>query len=329
MGIGATDMTDTTQPEALRLADELAHGYPLALDAMSAAAELRRLHARVTELEAQAPAVPAVASQEFEQWVAAYSTLPVTRDQHAYTDMTTEILWHAWQAATKTKAPVGAFDGVIDANTRPGLAGVEYTCAHDFAVQPSSGIKLCQKCGLSEVAARKAAPQPEAAPAVWKDRDTAKLVNDLRDVAIQYHGSQQLRERIAYLVRPLVAPQPEAAAGPTIDYGQFLSDVMTAAGLVAHGKQCKALSDRLGDMVMRLRAAPQPEAAAMTRREQAAQRVREAMGIDPSDVTDPLHPRYITGFNAGHAAGKKRAHPHQRGSLLDGSGAGKTKALTQ
>jgi hypothetical protein len=53
-------MTDTTQPEALRLADELAHGYPLALDAMSAAAELRRLHARVTELEAQAPAVPAV-----------------------------------------------------------------------------------------------------------------------------------------------------------------------------------------------------------------------------------------------------------------------------
>jgi hypothetical protein len=105
------------------------------------------------------------------------------------------------------------------------------------------------------------------------------------------------------------APQPEAAAGPTIDYGQFLSDVMTAAGLVAHGKQCKALSDRLGDMVMRLRAAPQPEAAAMTRREQAAQRVREAMGIDPSDVTDPLHPRYIAGFNAGHAAGKKRAAP--------------------
>jgi hypothetical protein len=258
-------MTDTTQPEALRLADELAHGHPLALDAMSAAAELRRLHARVTELEAQAPAVPAVASQEFEQWVAAYSTLPVTRDQHAYTDMTTEMLWHAWQAATETKAPVGAFDGVIDANTRPGLAGVEYTCAHDFAVQPSSGIKLCQKCGLSEVAARKAAPQPEAAPAVWKDHDTAKLVNDLRDVAIQYHGSQQLRERIAYLVRPLVAPQPEAAA--------------------------------------------------MTRREQAAQRVREAMGIDPSDVTDPLHPRYIAGFDAGHAAGKKRAAPQPEAAV--------------
>jgi hypothetical protein len=239
MGIGATDMTDTTQPEALRLADELAHGYPLALDAMSAAAELRRLYTRVTELEAhvqkpaaiehiacdvsktgresnmaQAPAVPAVASQEFEQWVAAYSTLPVTRDQHAYTDMTTEMLWHAWQAATKTKAPVGAFDGVIDANTRPGLAGVEYTCAHDFAVQPSSGIKLCQKCGLSEVAARKAAPQPEAAPAVWKDHDTAKLVNDLRDVAIEFHDSQQLRERIAQIVRPVATLMAQAPAAP-------------------------------------------------------------------------------------------------------------------
>lgn len=33
---------------------------------------------------------------------------------------------------------------------------------------------------------------------------------------------------------------------------QFLSDVMTAAGLVSHGKQCKALGERLGDACMRL-----------------------------------------------------------------------------
>ena len=42
-------------------------------------------------------------------------------------------------------------------------------------------------------------------------------------------------------------------------HNQFLSDVLTAAGLVTHGKQCKALGERLGAMVMRLRAAPQQE----------------------------------------------------------------------
>lgn len=52
----------------------------------------------------------------------------------------------------------------------------------------------------------------QAAPAVWKDHNTAKMVNDLRDVAIKYHGSQQLRERVARIVRPLAAPQPEAQA---------------------------------------------------------------------------------------------------------------------
>jgi hypothetical protein len=41
------------------------------------------------------------------------------------------------------------------------------------------------------------------------------------------------------------------------------------------------------------------------------------MGIDPSDVTDPLHPRYIAGFNAGHAAGKKRAAPEVHSGWQD------------
>lgn len=33
-------------------------------------------------------------------------------------------------------------------------------------------------------------------------------------------------------------------------FKQFLSDVHTAAGLVTHGKQCKALGERLGKGVM-------------------------------------------------------------------------------
>lgn len=49
----------TTQPEALRLAEELDDGYPLTGDAISAAAELRRQHARITKLEAQLSAIGA------------------------------------------------------------------------------------------------------------------------------------------------------------------------------------------------------------------------------------------------------------------------------
>lgn len=45
-----------------------------------------------------------------------------------------------------------------------------------------------------------------------------------------------------------------------VEFSQFLADAMTAAGLVEHGKQCKALATRLGDMVMRLRVEPPPKA---------------------------------------------------------------------
>ena len=45
-------------------------------------------------------------------------------------------------------------------------------------------------------------------------------------------------------------PQP-VVREPELD--QFLSDVMTAAGLVTHGKQCKQLGERLGAAVMKLR----------------------------------------------------------------------------
>lgn len=47
-----------------------------------------------------------------------------------------------------------------------------------------------------------------------------------------------------------------------VEFGQFLSDVMTASGLVSYGKQCKALGDRLGEMVERLRAYADSDRAA-------------------------------------------------------------------
>ncbi|MGF5398666.1 hypothetical protein ACQE6R_29845, partial [Klebsiella pneumoniae] len=43
------------------------------------------------------------------------------------------------------------------------------------------------------------AAQP--ATVVPKDHQIRELVNQLRDIAIEYHGTQQLRERIARVLR--------------------------------------------------------------------------------------------------------------------------------
>lgn len=41
----------------------------------------------------------------------------------------------------------------------------------------------------------------QPAPASMKDHQIRELVNQLRDIAIEYHGTQQLRERIARVLR--------------------------------------------------------------------------------------------------------------------------------
>jgi hypothetical protein len=71
-------------------------------------------------------------------------------------------------------------------------------------------------------------------------------------------GAYDSESMIAYgraCYEAALAAQPAASA----EYSQFLTDVMTAAGLVSHGKQCKALGERLGAGAMKymLRAAQQ------------------------------------------------------------------------
>ena len=59
-----------------------------------------------------------------------------------------------------------------------------------------------------------------------------------------------LRDAMRAALAKWGTPQP-VAREPELD--QFLSDVMTAAGLVTHGKQCKQLGARLGAAAMKLR----------------------------------------------------------------------------
>ena len=66
----------------------------------------------------------------------------------------------------------------------------------------------------------------------------------------EHHGAlgQEVRLPIYTTPQPTRAVAPESA-----EFEQFLSDVLTAAGLVTHGKQCKALGERLADMCVKLR----------------------------------------------------------------------------
>jgi hypothetical protein len=115
-----------------------------------------------------------------------------------------------------------------------------------------------------------AAPQPSAqAPAVpaWKDNDTAKLVNDLRDVAIKYHNSQQLRERIAQIVRPIATLMAQAPAVPSQTFAPRLL-AMASNYADGHawdkldGYTCRGAAQEIAALRTMLAAAPQPEAQA-------------------------------------------------------------------
>lgn len=69
-------------------------------------------------------------------------------------------------------------------------------------------------------------PWPLGKPPVpWKDHMTAELVGKLTDVARQFHGTQQLRERIAGLVRPVCEriKQFDGDRMPEVDMGNPIS----------------------------------------------------------------------------------------------------------
>ncbi|MFC4924618.1 hypothetical protein [Delftia deserti] len=107
--------------------------------------------------------------------------------------------------AQETPEARGATDDAIDAIVlrQTGFDGDGYQA------MTADELRRIVRSALGELAA---APQAPAAP--WKDHQTARLVNDLRDCAIKYHGAGQLRERIAHIVVPLCDQLKGALAAP-------------------------------------------------------------------------------------------------------------------
>ena len=66
----------------------------------------------------------------------------------------------------------------------------------------------------------------------------------------EHHGALGQEVKLPIYTTP---QSTQAVAPESAEFDQFLSDVLTAAGLVTHGKQCKALGERLADMCVKLR----------------------------------------------------------------------------
>lgn len=139
------------------------------------------------------------------------SNVSFVRDDTGYVDMTAALLWHGWKLrASHGQAPAQAAPAAA-AGWK--LAPVEPT---DAMVQAAHHIDLSYMPG-QEGADRAAiyramlavAPTPptQAADSALKDHQIAALVNELRDIAVEFHGTQQLRERIARAVIPALKAQ--------------------------------------------------------------------------------------------------------------------------
>lgn len=206
-------------PEALRLAHIFDNPLPPEWpDMVAAAAELRRQHTRIAELEAQIEALSGV---------------------------------QALSAAPGEPPGIRALMCVISSLR---------DTAHfsDEEGELTNDLRTLRDWAYAQTAAFQPSPTAQAAESVPAlDRDRIREIFMAHGFTIK-EGQTDLKQYVYDAADALIraarakwgTPQP-VVREPELD--QFLSDVMTAAGLVTHGKQCKQLGERLGAAVMKLR----------------------------------------------------------------------------
>lgn len=108
-------------------------------------------------------------------------------------------------------------DAVKFAKEKASIAYVQRKCRCSFNNAERMLERMVRDGIIETYRGRKAAAQVEALsaaqPEALKDHQIAALVNELGDIAVKYHDTQQLRERIAHAVVPLAkATQAGTAA---------------------------------------------------------------------------------------------------------------------
>lgn len=93
---------------------------------------------------------------------------------------------------------------------------VAWRYRHHNGLAPSNWkvVDSEDECNIAPNYQRQALYTVPPAPVSMKDHQIRELVNELRDIAVEYHGTQQLRERIARTIRAAMlqgAEQPQSA----------------------------------------------------------------------------------------------------------------------
>lgn len=189
---------------------------------------------------------PAPATQQPEGDVVAYLDVGVG----GYLDLGSDLSEDALQQLPKGRHALviaGAYgiDGYVAA-PQPSPTAQAAPAATDFTTLDAAMRAIQQAIGLigepadermqtikrvlrgavivAEDSGEMAAPAAGAVAGPWKDHQTREIVNQLRDCAREFHATQQLRERLLYVLGPMIdwmravqAPTPAAQADSVLE----------------------------------------------------------------------------------------------------------------
>jgi hypothetical protein len=161
--------------------------------------------------------------------------------------------------------------------------------SHAELIENTAGLKQCLSNAARllldhpSLASRDAAPAPAAAEGVLADSlwNNEKVMSLNAELGL----SMDQLERLAHALAQPAPVQQEAAQLPR----GFLSDVMTAAGLIEHGRRSKAMAERLSAAVSQIHdASIATRRAALTPPAVAAPAVPDGWRLVPVDPTEAM-----------------------------------------
>ena len=151
---------------------------------------------------------------EFEAWLTGGKPSAATERKAPYSGISgwdeyrsthTEAMWSAWQAARATVEPAA-----VPVLTDEKLLDIVSDCSKGFDEYDFPLLASEVEC-INFARALLALGVPQSVPAL-SDGAIREIVNQLRDIAVEFHDAQQLRARIAHVI----VPRLKSAAAPQL-----------------------------------------------------------------------------------------------------------------